>query len=187
MLVSNPKESVHNFVANQWTQYFVEQLKSLAELNFDLKPILDPEDGEILTPGSHIKVTSSNPNNLIGFELNINDYDGDEWINYVWIFKRNMYDLKVYPKFSPRWEDRTFNEKNVVLLKEVLDIPLKKGWYEVDFISVKGDRLGLGIAFHVGNKTQSSLMQKSFCRRRLLKKKNIRWSRRHIPPLVDNN
>ncbi len=30
--------------------------------------------------GSNIKVTSSNPTNLIGFELNIHDYEGIEWM-----------------------------------------------------------------------------------------------------------
>ena len=38
--------------------------------------LLFTEDGEILTTGSHIKVTSSNPTNLIGFELTIYDDDG---------------------------------------------------------------------------------------------------------------
>ena len=79
---------MHNYPANQWTQYFVEQFKSLAELNFDLQPILDPEDDKILMPGSRIKVTSSNPHKLIGFELNIYNYDDIEWIDYIWIFKK---------------------------------------------------------------------------------------------------
>ena len=101
--------------------------------------------------------------------------------------KKGVYELKVYPKFPSKWEERIFNEKNVVLLKDVLDIALIKGWFEVDFISVKGDRLGLGIAFHFGNMTQSSLVQKNSCRRTLVKKKNIYWSRRVIPPLIDIN
>jgi hypothetical protein len=184
MPIQDPKENGHSFVANQWTQYFVEQFKSLDEIDFDLKPILDPEDGEILMAGSHIKVTSSNSNNLIGFELNIYDYDGIEWIDYIWIFKKSMYDLKVYPQFLPKWEGRTFNKKNVELLKEVLDIPLMNGWYEIDFFTTYGDKLGLGIAFHFGNRTQSSLVQKNSCRSRLIKMKNIRWSRKNIRPLI---
>ncbi len=107
--------------------------------------------------------------------------------DYVWIFNNHMYDLKVYPNFLPksRWEDCTFNDRNVDLLKEVLDIPLLRGWYEIDFFTNSGDKLGLGIAFHFGNKTQSSLVQKSFCRSRLHSKKSVRWSRRHIPSLID--